>query len=57
MKPEEIRYSLFWSAEDDEWVCVSDAFPSLSWLSDTPLEALDGYLRMLRDEFPNLWRR
>ncbi len=38
-----------WSAEDDEWVGLVAEFPSLSWLADDPVEALQG-IRGIVDE-------
>jgi hypothetical protein len=35
-------YRVTWSAEDNEYVATVAEFPSLSWLVDTPLEALKG---------------
>ncbi len=35
-------FRVIWSEEDEEFVGLCDAFPSLSWLADTPEEALRG---------------
>ena len=35
-------YRVTWSEEDEEYVALCTEFPSLSWLADTPEEALQG---------------
>jgi predicted RNase H-like HicB family nuclease len=35
-------YGLAWSAEDSQYVGLCIEFPSLSWLAQTPEEALQG---------------
>ena len=35
-------YKVFWSEEDQEYVATCDEFPSLSWLSECPIQALCG---------------
>lgn len=42
-----ISYRVAWSEEDGEWVATASAFPSLSWLADTPRNALNGLLFLL----------
>jgi hypothetical protein len=46
----ELKFSLFFSEEDQEWVCTTDKFPSLSWLAIGPRTALGGYLQMLMQD-------
>ena len=38
----EYEYSIDWSAEDGEYVGLCSRYPSLSWLAETPEEALRG---------------
>ena len=33
-------YRVFWSDEDQEFVALCAEFPSLSWLADTPAQAV-----------------
>lgn len=40
-------FAVRWSAEDGEYVATCDQFPSLSWLSPDPVEALRGLLALL----------
>ena len=40
-------YRVTWSAEDDEHVGLCAEFPSLSWLSKTPEEALKGIRKLV----------
>lgn len=44
--PDEPKYTVFWSEEDQEFVGTVDAYPSLSWLAPTEQEALDGIQRL-----------
>lgn len=37
-------YTVKWSEEDNQWVGICDIFPSLSWVADTPEEALKGVI-------------
>ena len=39
-------FHVFWSPEDQEWVGLSDAFPSMSHLADTPEAALSGIIKL-----------
>lgn len=43
------RFSVFFSAEDGEWIATCDAHPLLSWCASTPLEALSGLVRLIDD--------
>ena len=38
-----------WSADDDEYVGLCVEFPSLSWLADTPEDALKGIRNIVAD--------
>ena len=40
-------YKVFWSKEDQEYVATCLEFPSLCWLSDTPLIALLGLIELV----------
>ncbi|WP_370508359.1 type II toxin-antitoxin system HicB family antitoxin [Mycobacterium sp. SA01] len=42
-------YRAEWSAEDDEYVGLVAEFPRLSWLADTPSEAIAGLSRLVDD--------
>ena len=42
-------YRVFWSDEDQEFVALCAEFPSLSWLVDTPADAVSA-LQQLVDE-------
>jgi predicted RNase H-like HicB family nuclease len=41
------EYMVTWSEEDGEFVGVCWAFKSLSWLADSPTEALEGIRRLV----------
>lgn len=43
------RYNIAWSEEDKEYVGTCEQFPSLSWLSPTKDEALEGIVRIVGD--------
>jgi len=48
-QPETTRASgfrFFWSAEDQQWVGTSAAYPSLSHLADRPEDALTGIIKL-----------
>lgn len=38
-----------WLEEDREWVVTSEAYPGLSWIAASPLEALKGYMKMVEE--------
>lgn len=40
-------YTVTWSDEDDEWVATVSSHELLSYLGDSPSEALDGLLTLL----------
>ncbi len=42
-------YRVTWSAEDQEHVGLCAEFPSLSWLADSPEQALAGVRKLVRD--------
>lgn len=42
INPDHYTYRHFWSEEDQEFVCLCAEFPSLSWLAETPEQALQG---------------
>lgn len=48
-KIDRYTYRVTWSEDDQEHVGLCAEFPSLSWLEDTPEEALSG-IRMLVNE-------
>jgi predicted HicB family RNase H-like nuclease len=42
LKNDRYTYRVTWSPEDEEYVGLGAEFPSLSWLAETPEEALRG---------------
>lgn len=42
-----VSYEVSWSEEDQEWVATTAQYPSLSWLGDSPIAALDGLMHLL----------
>ncbi len=42
-------YRVTWSEEDAEYVGLCAEFPSLSWLAETPKEALQGIRRVVSE--------
>lgn len=46
--PEEFRYSVFWSDEDQAWIGIVEEFPDLSWIADRRDAAEEG-IRCLVD--------
>lgn len=42
-------YRTAWSVEDDEYVATCAEFPSLSYLDETPVKALDGLMTVVKD--------
>ena len=49
LKNDHYTYRVTWSAEDNEYVGLCAEFPSLSWLSITPEEALKGIRKVVSD--------
>jgi predicted HicB family RNase H-like nuclease len=49
MNTEHYTYRVTWSAEDDEHVGLCAELPSLSWLANTPEEALAGIRVMVAE--------
>jgi len=47
-------YRVTWSEEDQEYVGLCAEFPSLSWLDQTPEEALKGIRTMVADVVSDL---
>ena len=47
-------YRVTWSNEDEEYVALCAEFPSLSWLADTPEEALQGIRQVVADVVADL---
>lgn len=41
-------FNLFWSDEDQEWVCTCSTYPSLSYLEETIELAFLGMLSLIR---------
>ena len=49
MQPDHYTYRVTWSAEDQEHVGLCVEFPSLSWLANTPEQALKGIRKTVAD--------
>jgi predicted HicB family RNase H-like nuclease len=49
-------YRVTWSEEDNEYVGLCAEFPSLSWLDETPEEALKGIRSLVRKVVGDLKR-
>ena len=47
-------YRVTWSGEDEEYIALCAEFPSLSWLADTPEEALQGIRQVVADVVADL---
>jgi len=47
-KAEEYTYRVFWSQEDDSYICTAVEFPSLSSIETTQVKALTGMVELLR---------
>ena len=47
-------YTVEWSVEDGEYVGLYAAFPSLSWLAQTPEEALAGIRRVVAESVADM---
>jgi predicted HicB family RNase H-like nuclease len=47
-------YRVTWSEEDEEYVGLCAEFPSLSWLADTPEEALQGIRQVVSEVVADL---
>jgi predicted RNase H-like HicB family nuclease len=45
--PEKYTYRVMWSEEDQEHVGLCAELPSLSWLAETPGEALNGIVELV----------
>ena len=43
------RYRVEWVESDEQYVATCGKFPGLSWLENTPSEAVDGFCYMLVD--------
>ena len=46
---EHYTYRVIWSAEDEEFVGLCAEFPSLSYLDETHLKALEGITNLVKD--------
>jgi hypothetical protein len=46
---ESLDYSVFYSEEDKEYVATCKQFPSLSWLDEDELKALEGLKNIIND--------
>ena len=54
---EHYRFSVEWSAEDDEFVATVAEFPSLSWLEASQVKALEGLENLLREVVDDMLTR
>lgn len=48
-RPDDFDFRTEWSAEDGQHIGLCAQFPSLSWLADTPDEALAGIRKVVAD--------
>ena len=46
---EHYTYRVFWSVEDEEFIGLCAEFPSLSWLDESHLKALEGITSLVKD--------
>ncbi|MGL5075456.1 MAG: type II toxin-antitoxin system HicB family antitoxin [Waterburya sp.] len=49
INPEHYTYRVIWSAEDEEFVGLCAEFPSLSFLDETHIKALEGIISLVED--------
>jgi predicted HicB family RNase H-like nuclease len=49
LRNDHYTYRVTWSAEDGEYVGLCAEFPSLSWLADTPENALKGIRKVVKN--------
>jgi predicted HicB family RNase H-like nuclease len=49
MANDRYTYRVTWSEEDEEYVGICVEFPSLSWLAQTPEDALNGIRKVVVD--------
>jgi predicted HicB family RNase H-like nuclease len=54
LEQDRYTYRVTWSEEDEEYVALCAEFPSLSWLADTPEEALEGIRQLVADVVADL---
>ena len=54
LEQDRYTYRVTWSEEDEEYVALCAEFPSLSWLADTPEEALQGIRQVVADVVADL---
>ncbi|KAA9155560.1 type II toxin-antitoxin system HicB family antitoxin [Amycolatopsis acidicola] len=54
MNVEHYTYRVTWSADDGEFVATCAEFPSLSWLADTQIQALEGLDALVADVIEDL---
>ena len=54
-KAEDYTFRVFWSEEDDEFVCVVDEFKYLSNLDENQFDAFTGMVDLLRSVLDDLY--
>lgn len=54
LEQDRYTYRITWSAEDEEYVGLCAEFPSLSWLADTPEDALQGIRQLVSELFSDM---
>lgn len=54
MTNDRYTYRVTWSEEDNEYVSLCAEFPSLSWLAQTPEEALNGIRQVVAEVVSDL---
>jgi hypothetical protein len=55
-KNDQYVFRVKWSEDDGEYAGLCDEFPSLSWLADTPVKALEGIRNLVSDVLLDLDR-
>ena len=53
---EKYTYRVMWSEEDEEHVALCAEFPSLSWLAESPGDALKGITKLVADVLKDMAR-
>ena len=54
MKLNHYSYRITWSEQDKQHVGLCAEFPGLSWLSDTPEDALSGIRKLVREALTDM---
>jgi len=57
VKKDKFTYRVTWSEDDNEYAGLCAEFPSLSWLANTPEQALKGIRKVVNDVVRDMHRR